>query len=600
VTRRALRQLWSDTDGLAAPMIAILGAGLIGVAGVALDVGLYYAGQRNLQAMTEAAALSAAIDPANARQRAQAFLERNGYPASVLQSVTVGRYCPDVTLAATARFYSGATPSGASCPGNGDANAVQIQTSLASKRYLTNLLGSVSVTPRLSGTATAARIDEAGVEMTSGVLMVDAGLLGVVNTVLSRLTGLNILLSVNALQSLLASHVDAGLMFDALATRIGLAEPATYSDLMNRTVSVGDLLGACASSMQQSGGDATAIATLQNLSTAIGGRVQVPLSKLFQLGVWSKMPVGHAGAQTSLRAGLNAYQLLVYALEVNGGSLLGVNLNVAGITAGVNAMASGPVARARFGFGPAGQIAVSTAAVRLQVGLTVPSPTSLLSGLGLGRTDSGAGTGLLNVPLLIDIGEGSAGIAGITCAQEAASDADVQVNGSAGLLGVYIGTAPSDVMTQPFRAISGTDITPAPLLSLGLLGVTVANVTIKAAAGPVTGGTQTLDFLQPAAGGAYTIGHVPSGGTPALVGGQAQLARTLSGLTIDTRVNVLPPLVSLGTGSLVSSLGGTVGSLVGGLGVDTLVTDLLTALGVSAGNASVWVTGVRCGVPVLV
>jgi uncharacterized membrane protein len=47
-------------------------------------------------------------------------------------------------------------------------------------------------------------------------------------------------------------------------------------------------------------------------------------------------------------------------------------------------------------------------------------------------------------------------------------------------------------------------------------------------------------------------------------------------------------------------VGGTVGTLVGGLGVDTLVTDLLSALGVSAGYANVWVTGTRCGVPVLV
>jgi uncharacterized membrane protein len=594
-------RLWRDEDALTAPIVALLGTALIGVSGVALDTGLYFAQQRNLQSITEAAALSASLFPADAQARAEAFMTRNGYPASVIQSVQVGRYCPDITLASTARFYTGDVP--ASCQGNGEPNAVQIQTALDSQRYLTSLLSSVTTIPRLKGLATAARIDEAGVEMTSGVLQVDGGLLGIVNSVLTQLTGIPILLTTGGVQSLLASHVDAGLMFDALAARVG--ETGTYSDLTSRTVAMGDLLAACATSMQKTGGDPTAIATLQSLSTVIGSKVQVPLANLFELGVWKKMPVGHADAQTSLRAGINAYQLLLYGLEANGGSLLGLNLNVAGIQANVNAVASGPIARARFGFGPAGEISVSTAAVRLQVGLTAPSPASLLSGLGLVRTDSNST--LLNVPLLIDIGEGSSVISSITCSQEAATDADVQVDASAGLLGVYIGNAPANVMTQPFTAISSSNITPAPLLSLGVpsvLGltppVTVANVTIKAAAGPVLGGAQTLDFLQPAAGGQYVIGHVPSGGSPGVVGAQSQLAQTLSGLTVNASVNVLPPLLSLNTGSLVSSVGGTVGALVGGLGVDTLVTDLLTALGVSAGNASVWVTGVRCGVPVLV
>jgi len=409
-------------------MVALLGTVLIGVAGVALDTGLYFASERNLQSVTEAAALSAAIDPANAQQRAQNFLVSNGYPASVLQSVQVGRYCPDISLASTARFYTSNVP--ASCQGNGESNAVQLQTSITSRLYLTSVLRGITAVPKLSGTATAARIDEAGVEMTSGVLTVDAGLLGVVNTVLTGLTGVQILMTTQSLQALLASNVDAGLMFDALAARVG--ETGTYSNLTSRTVAIGDLLAACATAMQQSGGDPTAIAALQSLSSTIGSRVQVPLANLFELGVWKNMPVGEANTQPSLRAGLNPYQLLVYALEVNGGSLLGLNLNLAGVQAQVNAVASGPVARARFGFGPAGEIAVSTAAVRLQLGLTVPSPATVLSGLGLVRTDAGASSGLLNVPLLIDIGEGSASISSITCAQEAASDADVQVDAAAG------------------------------------------------------------------------------------------------------------------------------------------------------------------------
>jgi uncharacterized membrane protein len=571
-------------------MIALLGTALIGVSGVALDVGLYFANERNLQAVTEAAALSASIDPANAQARAEAFMTRNGYPASVIQSVQVGRYCPDITLASTGRFFTSGAPD--TCPGDGSPDAVRLQTSSESKRYLTSVLGNGGVIPTLSGMATAARIDEAGVEMTSGLLSLDAGL---VNSVLSLLAGRNLSLTTGQVQALLAAHVDAGLMFDALAARVG--ESGTYSDLTARTVGMGDLLNACATAMQTSGSDPVAIGAMQALATAIGSNVQVPLAKLFQLGVWNKMPVGHADTQTALRAGLNAYQLLAYALEVKGGSLLGLNVNVAGVgQVSVNAMASGPVARARFGFGPSGQISVSTAAVRLQVGVAVSTAT-LLANTGFVQ----AGTNLVsvNVPLLIDIGEGSAAITAISCGQEAATDAHVDVTSSAGLLGVYIGTLPSDVMTQPFRSISASDVKPVALLNVGLLSILpIASVNIKAAAGPVIGGSALQDFQQ-AAGGDGVIGHVPLGGTPVTVGSQAQLAQTLSGLQVNTSITALG-VITIGTGPLISGVGGAVGGLVGGLGVDQLVTGLLGALGISAGYANTWVTGVRCGVPVLV
>jgi uncharacterized membrane protein len=596
VKTRALRQIWNDESGLAASIIALLGSALIGVSGIALDLGLYFATQRNLQAITESAALSASIDPTNALARAQAFLVSNGYSASVITSLQVGRYCADIDLPATGRFFTlDAVP--ASCQGNGLSNAVRLQTETTSKRYLTSLLGNVSLTPQIAASATATRIDEAGLEMTSGVLTLDPGL---VNSVLSLLAGRNIALTSGTIQALLAANVDAGLMFDALAARVG--ETGTYSDLTARTVAMSDLLNACATAMQTSGSDPAAIAGMQALASTIGSGVQVPLAKLFELGVWKKMPVGNSNTQPSLRAGLNAYQLLAYALEVNGTSLLGLNATVSGVgNVAVNAMASGPVARARFGFGPQGEISVSTAAARLQLGLSV-NPTTLLAGTGFVQ----AGTNLVavNVPVLIDIGEGSAEISSISCGQEAASDAQVGINGGAGLLGVYIGTMPANVMTQPFTALSSSQVTPVSLLSvgvpsiLGLPAVPVATVNIRAATGPVIGGNQELDFQQ-AAGGDGTIGHVPLGGTPAMVGSQSQLVQTLSGLQVTTSVTALG-VITLGTGPLINGVGKAVAAPVAALGVDPLVTNLLGALGLSAGYANIWVTGVRCGVPVLV
>src|SRR3546814_16605635 len=102
-------------------MIAALGAVLIGAAGFALDGGLYYVSLRNLQAATDAAALAAAQNPAQAAARARDSLSRNGYDPSILRSVELGRYCADAGLGAAQRFDA----SLALCPGTGQVKDVR-------------------------------------------------------------------------------------------------------------------------------------------------------------------------------------------------------------------------------------------------------------------------------------------------------------------------------------------------------------------------------------------------------------------------------------------------------------------------------------------
>ena len=67
-----LLRLRHDRRGAVAPMIAALGASLVGAAGLALDVAVYYAANRDLRAATEAAALAAAMNPSQASARARA------------------------------------------------------------------------------------------------------------------------------------------------------------------------------------------------------------------------------------------------------------------------------------------------------------------------------------------------------------------------------------------------------------------------------------------------------------------------------------------------------------------------------------------------
>jgi uncharacterized membrane protein len=572
-----------------APIIAILGSALVGSAALALDVGLYYSGNRALQSVTQAAALSAAIDPANALTRARAYLVANGYPASAVQSAQVGRYCADMTLASSARFV----PTGTTgpCPGNEQSTAVRLKTSLPNQQYVMAMLGNASPTATLSATATAARIDEAGLEMTSGALTLNVG---IVNALLTALTGSNIALSSAQLQTLLGSEIDAGIFFDKLAARVG--QTGSYATLVSQPVTMAQLLGAAADASRASNATATA-AVLDSLSGQIGGSISVPLAGLFDLGVWEKMPVGHADAQTGLRAGLNAYQLIAYALQTNSRSVSipGLNVGVAGI-ASVELMgtSSGSIERARFGFGPNGETRVSTAVTRIKLNVNVANLASIpvVNALGLGLLS-------VRVPLLIEIGAGTADLSSISCGQEAATDSVVRVSGSAGLLRAFIGTPPADAMAQPFRALSASDFSPVTLANVPLL----LRLTLRVYAGPVIGNAtpQTREFRR-VSGGNGIIGKPPYGGSPAPIGDNSQLSPLFtdlgSHLQIDAEVPVLG--VYIPAGNITAPVTSLVGGLVGALGVDPLLDTLLGGLGVRAGFASIWVTGVRCGVPVLV
>jgi Flp pilus assembly protein TadG len=106
--RTIRRRLRSDRSGIVGPTIAALATSLLAAGGLALDVGLYYMGNRDLRSATEAAALAAAMNPLDAHSRAINFLAKNGYPASVLKSVEVGYYCASMWRATGNRFVTGA------------------------------------------------------------------------------------------------------------------------------------------------------------------------------------------------------------------------------------------------------------------------------------------------------------------------------------------------------------------------------------------------------------------------------------------------------------------------------------------------------------
>ncbi len=610
---RRMRELARDTNAAIAPMVAVLGMSLVLAAGLALDVTLYIAGNRDLRSATEAAALAAAQNPADAQNRATTYLTRQGYNASVLQSVEVGRYCASSHIAADQRF----DPTFSRCPGSGMANAVRVTATMPSRRFLTGVLGARNPIPDLAATATAARIDEAGIgittdiltEVLSGLRPVSDSLVKTVNDLLGALLGIPLSLGKTDVQALMQGNVDAGLFFDNLAKAEGFS--GTYGELMARSHGMQDIANAAADAAAN---PATA-ASLRVFAGLVNNSYQVPFTGLFGLGVWKDMPVGEADAKPALRAGMNAYQLLTFAAQAGPGVVDAsdlVSIAVPGSTVSLAAMARGPLDRPRFSFGAAGETEVGTSALRLQLNLGLGNIGRLtLLGIPLPLSVD-------SLPLLIDVAGATAtipvtnaGVSGIDCSSTAnqAQNTRVAASVNTGLVRAYIGHAPADALTRSMPA-SASEITPVRLINV----LNLITIDAKAIAQPVMGNQRTVIF---GPGGDGTIGSPTTTGKAATVGNGSQVGPLISSLTgslsgpggltiglgslcyVPLLGNICSGVLAPVTGPLLSGIGGTLGGLAGTV-VDPLLDNVLAALGVQLGSATVWATGARCGVPVLV
>ena len=468
-------------------------------------------------------------------------------------------------------------------------NAVRIKTGRPSRQFLTRVLGGADPIPELAATATAARIDEAGVSVSSGVLTVTNSLVNSVNDLLGAVLGVQLRLNAGDVQALMGGYVDAGRFFDALAGRVG--ETRTYADLTNRSVGLQDLLLAAASAADQPG----TAAALNIAAGQVSNGYTVPLQGLFGLGVWKNMPVGEADEQPALRAGLNAYQLFAFAVQAGNGSIDlsdAVSRMVSGSTVRIAAVATGPMDRPRFSFGPAGETSASTSALRLQ--------------LNLGLNLSILRIAVQSVPVLVDIAAARADVSAIDCpaTAEQARDSKVSILASSGLINAYIGQAPANAMSRPMPPLSASDIAPAQILNV----LNLVTVDARAVAQPVMGNSGTVIF---GPGGQGSIGRPGAPGTPASIGNGSQAGPLITSLTASLaaanglQVKALNlcvwPLCDASAirSQLLAAITTPLAGLVGN-SADPLLDNLLAALGIQLGHATVSVTGARCGVPVLV
>lgn len=617
---RALRELAQDQKGVAAPVIAALGVTLIAAAGLSLDVGLYYMNNRDLRSATEAAALAAAMKPSDAERLATEYLVKNGYSASELKNWEVGYYCAnvvDVAYPAGSRFVKSTDI--AKCPGSSVQNAVRLTTEKDSRRFLSSALGIGKVIPKLTATASAARIDEAGISITTGLLTVTNTLVVAVNNLLGALLGVQLNFSNAQVEALMGGNVDAGKFFDALARKT--SKTGTYGQLMDGTYQITDIANAAAEAAYA---PATKLA-LEAISTATKSRnYPVPFKQngipLFGLGIWKNTKIGSASGQASLRAGLNAYQLVTYAAQSGPGVINAnniVSLLAPGSRVEVVAIASGIQDRPRFAFGPAGntpngETSVGTSMLRIRLNVELLD----LNLLGLVGTSA-------HVPLVLDVAAAEAKIAenGIECAgkSDQKHQTQVKVSTKSGLVNAYIGELknPGKISSQ-MPALSANDFDAAKFFRLRVLGLTLANLQGKAFISSVFGfnNDEVLSNFVSVFGddGDGVIGDNTQMGTGVVIGNKSLVGSTVTDLASsllssdlksctleficlqpdETAILNLRTVLDR-TKDLLSGTGGLLGATV-----DPLLDNVLAALGVQLGHATVWVTGVRCGVPVLI
>jgi len=634
VTLRRIIAAWSEERGAIAPFAAIVLAVTIGLVALSTDLGSWFAKRRSLQAATDAAALAAVSDTGLLAAKnksaivanATDLLERNGGTVPTIGATDLGVYCAyardDDGELAKPRFSTDI----ALCDGDdrpaSDAvpNAVRLQTVSAASTFLSRVLNPTQASLSINTSATATRIDEAAFQAGTGLADLNGG---IANALLKALLGSSVQLTLAQYDGLLKTDVKLLPFLDALATNLNLTA-GTYDSLLQSNAQVGDIVQAAIQVLDQQGQLAGVQLDALNALLTLQGQITTPndiqLGDLIDLGVWKPQPIGAPEPNSALNAGLNLYQLVTFSAQLANGKNavaipeLGLNLGPI-LSISLEATAIEPPQKPYFTFGPVGA-QVHTAQVRLQLMIKLLNLPSLL------------GKGV-QLPIYIEIGEGDAKLSDISCGVNPATDAVVTVKARSGVAAIYIGKVDDNAMRNFTKPVT---VEEADLIDVSLAGLAnLVNIKGKAKV-PLGSGAETpLTFTQPQPGVTPVSLEPPTTeGVIGPVSGGGQRARAVSAgmgenlgkglydnleITATLALGLVSGKVDLKSDGAVclrllvvplcvasaEDARALLGALRGVLSVlDHLLDPLVQALGLQLGYIDVYVTGVRCGVPVLV
>ena len=555
---------WRNRQGAMAVMMALTMSVIVGFTAITLDGARYYNHRRRQQSATDFSALMAAqalTDPGTA---AAASVQSNGFQAADVLSVEPGLFTPDPTLTDAKRFV----------PTTAGANGVRV-TMLTQPPFIFGKALSAIVGPSQAATGTtgfsvrtraiAVNQNTAAFGLATGVAQLDAGFL---NSLLGPMLGLGGGLSLSLLdyQNLANTQIDLFSFSDALATKVGVTS-SSYQDLLSASIQQTNVFSALQSVLSGTSAASSAGSLVSQLASRVGPISPLVLDNIIRLGPYGSRITGTTHPIALKTSALDLLTALARLNAQNGVTKANLLLNIPGI-----------------------------ASVKLTMSLKEPATTSGFTGVGQqGSTLASAqtrllltlrliGTGsasLVDLPIYLSLAQGTARLASVACAA-GTSNASVSLGVTPGLVNAAIGTVSESAMADYSQAPA---VQPAVLLD----GSPLLQITGKAQA-TIANPSETLVNFAPA-------------DIQAATRKLSSTTNLLSGLTGSLIGNLDIKLVPLGLPiGLPSGLTQAVGQTISGAtgGIDQVLNNVLSLLGLSVGNATTWVSGVRCGQSMLV
>lgn len=571
------RRWRNDNRGVTALVVCLSFMALGMATAVSIDLGSLFLNARRLQGIADLSAMSAAQglasgttdaqDIAAAQTAATNTAAVNPWPYSVAGSsgaspisatVTPGTYSPDPTLSVANRFT--ATNTG--------PNATRVSVSAPVQLPFAGLLLG-NPTFQLTRSATAATNQLVSFSIGSGLASLNGG---IVNSVLSALTGSTVSLSAMNYNSLLSANVDLFSYLSALSTRMNVTA-GSYNSLLSGQASMPTALAALSDTLAAEG-QSTAATAVNQIVSASASTPAVQLSALLNLGPYANQDNSNfntGGASVSLNAMSMISALLTAA---NGQRQLQLNLNlgipnVASLTAYL-AIGQRPSNSAWITITQSKTVIVSTAQTRLYLVASV-LPTGF-SVLGIPTP------ALITLPVFVELASAEAKLASLQCSStQSQQSVGLSVMPSLGTLA--IGQVQNTATLQNFT--TPVTLTPAPLLNV--LGIITASVFSEITLGGGSNGWQAVSFS-----GTDIANHTMKSVSTANI-----VQATLASLLTSTSINVQVLIISLGLNSAATQALMTLLSPVAA-SLDTVVDQLTGLLGVQLGVADVWVNGLKC------
>jgi uncharacterized membrane protein len=550
------RAFGSDSSGSVAVVTVLTSGMLFGMAALTIDASRFYLAKRQQQTVTDLAAVAAAANLGNARAAATANLVANNVPTTNLTTVELGTYVGDPSVAPSQRFT----------PGGSSPNAARVTLKSTPSSVFGIFLGTQAAT--VGTKSIAVNANTAAFAMGSTLASLNGGL---ANTILSKLTGSSISLTVSDYTSLASANIDLFGIANALAARIGAS--GSYVSLANTVVRLADVLNAAASTLSANGGSATAVAALRSMATAIGpSGPTFTLGSLISFGPYGNLTIG---ALPSISATLPALPLISAAARINGGSIdISAGLNLAGlsITDATLSLALGPVAPGT-SYAAVGAIGTSLHAAQTRVYLTVKLlQLGIISGL--------------NLPLYVETAPATATLSAMGCSDKGPVDPVATLSVTPGVVDAWIGDVSKSSLTDLTHAVA-PGFAPLTSVQLGPLQLIAISGRVHATMSNMT--PTSLQFMKADIASGTMKSTTTTDFTASLLSslfGNLQLTATLLGLQIP-----VAPEITSGIANLLQ---------IALTPVDQALSSTLAMLGITVGDAQTWVRAARCGAGALV